>query len=92
MSGSYFWIFGALMIATFVSWLIFARLSMARIERSMAKDGLPRPCPWDGPGARIVLYAYAIALPKKLAERLDIRLINDPLVRRYASGADWFRA
>lgn len=86
------WHFGALMMGTFISWLIFVRLSMARIERAMKRDGVPRPCPWDGPGARIVLYAYAIALPQRIAERMDIRLIDVPLVRRYASHADWFPA
>ncbi|MGQ9427039.1 hypothetical protein ACXYTJ_15400 [Gilvimarinus sp. F26214L] len=88
----YFWAFGSLMIATFAAWLVFARFSMARIERFIERDGFPRPCQWDAPGARIVLYAYAIALPRGIAERLDMRLIDVPLVRHYASAADSYRA
>lgn len=76
------------MIATFVSWLFCGRLSMARAERDIEKDGLSRPCPWDGPGARIVWYAWAIALPVGRLNRTDDPLINVSLVRRYANGFD----
>jgi len=92
MNSWYFWAFGSLMITTFAAWLVFARFSMARIERLFEQDGLPRPCQWDGPGARIVLYAYAIALPRRIAERLAPRLIDVPRVRHYASAGDSYRA
>lgn len=71
-----------------VSWISFARISMARIERDMKRDGLPRPAPWDGVGARALWYATAIVLPVG-----NWNLPNDPFfdnltVRRYAKPID----
>ena len=77
-----------LSVATSVIWITFARLTMARIEREIAKDGLPRPSSWDGIGARTVSYAYAIALPVGRANRPDNPLIDVLLVRRYATRRD----
>jgi hypothetical protein len=73
------------------AWVGFARLTMARIEREMKRDGLPRPCPWDGPGARILWYAHAISLPVGRFNRADNPLIDVPLVRKYATRADVIR-
>src|SRR5690625_4749866 len=78
--------------ARFSSLLAFASLSMATIEKLIKKDGLPRPCPWDGPGARIFWYAWAIALPVGRANREDDPLIDVPLVRSYATKGDTIRA
>src|SRR5690554_2008907 len=86
-----FWITGPVMITMFISWLIFRRLTMGRIERQIKADGLPRPCPWDGPGARIMWYAYAIALPVGRLNRVDDPFINVPLVRSYATRGDAVR-
>lgn len=81
-----------LFLATGISWLLFGRLTMARIERDIKADGLPRPSPWDGPGARILSYAYALALPEKWALRtVDTRLLDAELIRRYAIPADRIR-
>lgn len=84
----FFWSFGIAMAVMFASWLVFGRLTTARIEREIRKDGLPRPCPWDGPGARIVWYAWAIALPVGRFNRLDDPMIDVSLVRRYATRID----
>lgn len=70
-----------------VTWLAFGRLA-ARLERRIAADGVTRPCPWDGPGARIVWYAWAIAFPVGRFNRLDDPLIDVGLVRRYATRVD----
>lgn len=78
----------ALTFITFIAWIAFARLTMARIEREIIKDGLPRPSPWDGIGARTISYAYAIALPVGRANRPDNPLIDVLLVRRYATRKD----
>lgn len=80
------------MFAYFLSWLVFARLSMARIERAILADGHPRPCPWDGPGVRTLWYARAIAFPVGRRNPVDDRLIDVPLVRRYATRADRIRS
>ncbi|TDT37726.1 hypothetical protein DES49_2685 [Halospina denitrificans] len=71
-----------------ISWLIFARLSMVRIEKEIAHDGMQRPCPWDGVGGRAVWYAFAIGLPISSFNPTADPLINVPLVRRYAKPID----
>jgi len=63
---------------------------MARIERAILADGHPRPCPWDGPGARALRYARAIAFPIGRMNPADDKLIDVPLVRRYATVGDRF--
>lgn len=73
---------------TFLSWLCFARLSMARIEREMSRDGLPRSSAWDGVGLRALWYVYAIALPVGRWNRTDDPMIDVPTVRRYATPFD----
>ena len=70
------------------SWIAFARLSMARIEREMKGDGLTRPSGWDGVGYRALWYAYAIVLPVGDWNRADDPFINVPTVRRYAKPFD----
>ncbi len=80
-----------LFFLTAVTWITFARLSMARIEREIIRDGFPRPCPWDGPGARTIWYAYAISVPIGRFNRIDDPLIDVPLVRKYATRADVIR-
>ncbi|WP_341936431.1 hypothetical protein [Marinimicrobium sp. C2-29] len=84
----FFWVSFPFLALMFGSWLGFARLTMARIEKQMKAEGKPRPCPWDGPGGRVVLYAYAIVLPQKLAKRIHVQLIDAPLIRRYALPKD----
>src|SRR5690625_543453 len=88
----FFWVAFPIAVIALLSVLVFGRMSMAPIEKRIKKDGLPRPCPWDGPGARIFWYAWAIALPVGSANREDDPLINVPLVRSYATKGDVSRA
>ena len=88
----FFLISGLVGVAMLISMLMFGRLSMATIEKKIKRDGLPRPCPWDGPGARIVWYAYAIGLPVGRLNRIDDPMIDVGLVRQYATAADRIRA
>jgi|SRR5690625_691398 len=88
----FFWCSGFLLAAMFASWLLFARLTMARIERDLKADGYPRPAPWDGVGGRALWYAWAIALPLGPWNPEDDPLINVKLVRRYANRSDKLRA
>ena len=85
----FYTLFGILMMATFISWLCFARLSMARIEREMKRDGLPRSSRWDGVGLRVLWYLYAIVLPVGDWNRADDPMIDVLTVRRYATRFDW---
>jgi len=80
--------FGASFLIVAICWLVFARLSMTRIERSITHDGLDRPCPWDGLGARAIWYACAVGLPVGPWNPSNDPLIDVPLVRRYASPMD----
>lgn len=81
-----FCLFGGI---TFLSWLCFARLSMARIEREMKRDGLSRTSTWDGVGLRALWYVYAIVLPVGGWNRADDPMIDVPTIRRYATRCDW---
>lgn len=80
------------MMVSFIMWLSFAHFTMRRIEKQMKDDGLPDSFLWDGVGGRIIFYAYAIALPQKIALKFDRRLIDSGLVRSYASSRDRLRA
>lgn len=90
MPNWFLWISLASIFAMAISWLTFGRFTMSRIEREIKAEGLPRPCPWDGPGARILWYAYAIAIPIGRFNRADDPTINAPLVRSYTKPADKF--
>jgi hypothetical protein len=82
------WTFMITALVMCFSWLIFGRLVMARIEKKITQAGEPRPCPWDGPGARIMWYAWALGFPIGRLNRLDDPLIDVALVRRYSSRRD----
>lgn len=88
MSEWFFWFFLIGMMCTFITWIAFARLSMARIEKKIKDDGAPGSFAWDGVGGRIVFYALAIVLPEKIALRIN-KLIDVELVRKYATRKDW---
>ena len=75
-------------MAFFISWIAFARVTMARIERQIKADGLPRPAQWDGVGYRVLWYLHAIIFPVGIWNRLDDPLIDVPLVRSYATQKD----
>ncbi|MCG8610213.1 MAG: hypothetical protein MI864_06720 [Pseudomonadales bacterium] len=52
-------IFLVITLYAFISWLLFARISMARIEKELNAKGI-EPSTWDGIGLRAVWYAWAI--------------------------------
>lgn len=92
VKAAFLFIFLGLFAAMAASWLLFARLTMARIERDLKADGYPRPAPWDGVGGRAVWYAWAIALPVGPWNLPNDPMINVKLVRRYANRSDKVRA
>ncbi|WP_097459078.1 hypothetical protein [Mangrovitalea sediminis] len=79
---------GILFIPMAICWIGFARLSMARIEREMSRDGLPRPAQWDTMGLRVLWYATAIAFDSPRMHRADAPFINVAAVRHYATPFD----
>ncbi|MFL1482732.1 hypothetical protein [Marinobacter sp. LN3S78] len=84
--------FVILLTISMVSWLVFGRLSMARIEKAIISEGKPRPCPWDGVGGRVIWYAYTVALPAAWFNELDNRQLNTADVKRYTTRSDQCRA
>ncbi|MCG8611691.1 MAG: hypothetical protein MI864_14280, partial [Pseudomonadales bacterium] len=49
----------SIMLWSFVSWLLFIRLSMIPMEKALKQKGV-NPSAWDGIGIRAVWYAWAI--------------------------------
>lgn len=88
MTNLFLWASVVIIVVALSSWLVFGRLCMARIERELKTEGIRRPCPWDGPGARIVWYAWAIAIPVGRFNKLDDPFIDVPLVRERATRQD----
>lgn len=86
----FFTSFFILFFLTAISWITFAQFTMRPIEKRIKADGIPSNFLWDGVGARISFYAFAIVFPKKFALRLN-RLIDVELIRRYADRSDWMR-
>ena len=85
-------LFGICFLGSLLAWVIFGRLSMARIEKSIMAEGKPRPCSWDGVGGRVIWYAYTVALPASWFNELDDRQLNTADVKRYTTKADRIRA
>lgn len=79
---------GLVFAITAFSWIAFARLSMARIEQAIIRDGGERPAPWDGIGMRTVWYAWAIAVPVGHWNWRDDPTIDVPKVRSHATRFD----
>ena len=79
---------GVLFVIQGVSWLIFSRLTMARIERELRQGGESRPAAWDGIGYRALSYARAIAFPIGFWNSETDPLIDVVKVRRFATRFD----
>lgn len=50
-----------------ISWFLFTRISVPKIDRQMAEDKKPRACPVDIFGARALFIANAISLPLNIS-------------------------
>lgn len=86
----YMWFVAIGFLFVGIFWLIFAQSTMRRIEKALKADNAHNDFVWDGLGARIFSYAFAIVLPEKVAHRLN-RLMDVKLIRSYATEADWWR-
>lgn len=86
----FFTLFFVFFFLTALSWITFAQFSMRRIEQKIQADGLPNDFSWDGVGARVFSYAFAIVFPENLALRLN-RLMDVSTIRSYAVKADAIR-
>ena len=84
-------VFLLLGICTCIAWLVFARMSMRRIEKKVREEGNDRTG-WDGIGGRAIWYAGAIVLPIGRANRPNSPLIDPVAVQRHATAGDRKRA
>ena len=83
------WSFLIGLVSTAFFLLLFAQLTMRRIEKQIKNNNLKTYQPLDFGGSRIVTYAYVIVLPEKIAHRMK-RIIDVELVRSYIRKSDWF--
>lgn len=77
----------AFMINFFLSWLIFAHLSMRPLEKKLKalnKDSISQ---WDGPGWRVVTYAMKLVLPASFWGK-NTMLIDPHLLKQLATTKD----
>lgn len=87
----YAWAVGLYFIPTGIGWIIFSNFSMKRIEKQIKANDIDPGYNWDGVGARIFYYAFAIIATEKFAPRLN-QLIDTEQVRKIATHQDWLRA
>ncbi|WP_215396789.1 hypothetical protein [Rheinheimera oceanensis] len=81
-----------LLVSAIISWLVFAQFSMRPIERKMRAARKDTISKWDGPGWRVMWYAWAIFLPICGFNNSRDPLLNPVEVKKYASRKDWILA
>lgn len=87
MTGWFFWAFAVAIFLPLFSCLLFARITMAGIDRTVLNSTGKHPCAWDEFGVRSMFYAYGIVLPERQAMRLQ-RIFDVANVRKYATRRD----
>ncbi len=90
-----FWLgdlFAILLISTVISWLVFAQFSMHPIEKKMQASKKDKISQWDGPGWRVMWYAWAIFLPICGFNNSRDPLLDPVEVKKYANRKDWLLA
>lgn len=68
-----------------ISWFLFTRISIPRIDRQMEGDKKPRVCPVDIFGIRALMIANAISLP---LSKLPNPIIDNKTVQPYGTRFD----
>src|SRR5690554_7031827 len=56
-----------------ISWFVFSRVSVKRIDKEMAADGVSKACPVDIMGLRIIRIAGAISMSYDNTLNLQVR-------------------
>lgn len=79
---------GVLFVIQGLCWLVFSRLTIARIERQIRQRGESRPAAWDGLGYRALSYARAIAFPVGFWNSKTDPLIDVMKVRQFSTPFD----
>lgn len=81
-----------LLVSMAISWLIFASFSMRPIERKMRDADVDNTTQYDGPGWRVVWYAWAIFLPVCWCNNAKDPVLNSVNVKKFATRKDWWLA
>jgi hypothetical protein len=81
-----------LLVSAIISWLVFAQFSMRPIEKKLRAAQKDTVSKWDGPGWRVMWYAWAIFLPICGFNNSRDPLLNPVEVKKYASRKDWILA
>lgn len=81
-----------LLVSLAISWLIFASFSMRPIERKMRDADVDNATQYDGPGWRVVWYAWAIFLPVCWCNNAKDPVLNPANVKKFATRKDWWLA
>ncbi|MEH8018255.1 hypothetical protein MN202_13520 [Rheinheimera muenzenbergensis] len=77
----------AFMINFFLSWLIFAHLSMRPLEKKLKAANKDSISQWDGPGWRVVTYAIKLVLPASFWGK-NTMLIDPYVLKELATTKD----
>lgn len=81
-----------LLVSLAISWLVFASFSMRPIEKKMRNAQLHDSGQLDGPGWRVVWYAWAIFLPVCWCNNARDPVLNPVNVKKFATRKDWWLA
>jgi len=69
---------GLFLFFTFaISWFVFSRVSVKRIDKEMAADGVPKACPVDIIGLRVLTIAAAISMPYNSIINPEVTMFMD---------------
>ncbi|MEQ3633155.1 MULTISPECIES: hypothetical protein [Thalassolituus] len=81
-------LFFGLFLGWGISLLLFNRLSVAKIDKRMAEDGLAKECPIDIFGTRALFISDALALSYISINTKKYPFVNVKLINEYATEFD----
>lgn len=64
------------LLSTAVSWFIFSRVHLARLDKKMMSAGVPLSCQIDVMGLRVLMIATVLAIPFSRAGKAN----NNPII------------
>lgn len=76
-----------ILVSLFAVWLIFARVTVTRIDKRLAAKGIVA-CSWDGVGFRIPMYAGLLLFPQNAFWLKIHPLINSQQIAAEARSVD----
>ncbi|GAA3580419.1 MULTISPECIES: hypothetical protein [Marinobacter] len=77
-----------LFIVSGLSWILFGRLTMGRIEKDIRKENLELSARWDALGYRIFGFARAVVFSERRLPGKNEVMVDATLIRRFANPRD----